>query len=548
MKPIITLCLLWNASQSLAAVAPEEVHAILDKHCATCHGEKGAGEGGFDYVLELDTLTQGTNPKVVAGKSESSRLFKRIIKKEMPPEDAQDELSDHEIATIKQWIDEGAHAKEKKLPTAGLSEEEILSAIEKDLASLTPARQKNVRYLTFEAWEKSGVTAMVALIPDAANKAFNSLSWQPQPQKVRPVATSVIAVELELFGWSNVQWDIATDEYPYSGSYQSTALTRIRKATGTSLPVVRGDWLIRESTRPPKYHFLLQLPENDRALELALRSRGARLDVVNDILTENVSRSGFNRSGVALNKNRLLERHEFEYNLKGNIKKTAYFWRSYDVKVTTGRGNLFAFPLTILDNPDFAFAFDGGEFIFSLPNGFQAYYLANSRGNRIDEGPIDLVSGTKLRPVITNGISCMDCHSRGLIVKDDEIRTHALASDFPEEVKAKISALYPETSDMHRLFETDIEQHVSALRKIGIDDKKSDPVNAMVNIYESDLNPLQAASEIGLPLADFLSAVKKSGIPQARLGGVSGNAAISRVDWEEQYAKLRTFLYQKKLN
>ena len=37
------------------------------------------------------------------------------------------------------------------------------------------------------------------------------------------------------------------------------------------------------------------------------------------------------------------------------------------------------------------FEHDGGESIFSLPNGFQAYYLNTADGKTLDKGPTNIV-------------------------------------------------------------------------------------------------------------------------------------------------------------
>ncbi len=39
-----------------------------------------------------------------------------------------------------------------------------------------------------------------------------------------------------------------------------------------------------------------------------------------------------------------------------------------------------------------AFHHDGGETIYSLPNGFQAYYLNKATGERLDKGPTAIVA------------------------------------------------------------------------------------------------------------------------------------------------------------
>ena len=47
---------------------------------------------------------------------------------------------------------------------------------------------------------------------------------------------------------------------------------------------------------------------------------------------------------------------------------------------------------------DQAFEHDGGEIIFNLPNGLQGYLLVDGKGERIDEGPIEIVSDASKTP------------------------------------------------------------------------------------------------------------------------------------------------------
>src|SRR5262249_12390486 len=151
-------------------------------------------------------------------------------------------------------------------------------------------------------------------------------------------------------------------------------------------------------------HELLQLPETERELEKQLH-----IDVSENVRQERVVRAGFNGSGVSGN-NRLIERHPSPY---------GSYWRSYGFADTTGQRNLFAFPLGPAADGK-GFVPDGGEIIFSLPNGLNAFMLVNEKGNRLDKAPLSVVSDPR-RPdrAVENGISCMSCHARGFIpVKD----------------------------------------------------------------------------------------------------------------------------------
>ena len=65
--------------------------------------------------------------------------------------------------------------------------------------------------------------------------------------------------------------------------------------------------------------------------------------------------------------------------------RSGYFWTSYDFAGNKGKQNLYEHPLGPKGNN--AFEHDGGETIFSLPNGFQAYYLNTADGKALNTGP-----------------------------------------------------------------------------------------------------------------------------------------------------------------
>src|SRR5206468_705155 len=108
------------------------------------------------------------------------------------------------------------------------------------------------------------------------------------------------------------------------------------------------------------------------------------VDVAGEFLDprpERIARAGFPRSGVS-GQNRMVERHDAH-----GTSGSAYYWKSYDFKPANGRGKLTRFPLGPLDlfekgrHPyaNQAFAHDGGEIIFGLPNGLQAYLLVDGQ-------------------------------------------------------------------------------------------------------------------------------------------------------------------------
>ncbi|QDU47868.1 DUF1553 domain-containing protein [Gimesia panareensis] len=91
----------------------KSIRPLLVQHCQDCHGPD-AREGGLRLTSRKNLLLRNDSgePAIVAGKSDQSELIHRVSTKvegeQMPPADVGDQLTAQEIATLKQWIDEGA--------------------------------------------------------------------------------------------------------------------------------------------------------------------------------------------------------------------------------------------------------------------------------------------------------------------------------------------------------------------------------------------------------------------------------------------------------
>jgi hypothetical protein len=278
-----------------------------------------------------------------------------------------------------------------------------------------------------------------------------------------------------------------------------------RETTGSRLPYVRGDWFVFAASRPPLYHDVLQLPLTDRELEKTLQ-----IDVAENIRQERVARAGFNGSGVSRN-NRLIERHESPFGA---------YWKSYDFGGNAQRKNLFAHPLGP-DDSDSSFQHDGGELIFNLPNGLQAYLLVDAAGNRIDKGPTEIVSDPKQADRhVVNGISCMSCHARGMIDKTDQVRAQVQknADAFSKEEVDKVLALYLPRDAFGQLIKEDAERFKLAVESTGAPLSATEPVTALALRFEAEVDVKQAAAELGLTPSEFLARLEKD-VQTARLFG-----------------------------
>jgi mono/diheme cytochrome c family protein len=96
-----------------------DVKPILARHCASCHGAKKP-KAGIRLDLAAEALKGGKDgPVIVPGKSDESSLIDAVLgadgAERMPLK--RPPLSDHEIATLRGWIDQGAPAPKDEVPS-----------------------------------------------------------------------------------------------------------------------------------------------------------------------------------------------------------------------------------------------------------------------------------------------------------------------------------------------------------------------------------------------------------------------------------------------
>src|SRR5688572_30781972 len=134
MVLMLSLLLLTVPQSQPENSAAAGAFAVLQKNCAGCHGDTGFAK---TYLL-LDRSAMVKAGKIAPGNASESMLYKRITGAVEPlmPEGGT-KLPDADIATIKRWIDEGAPdwKPPSTEPRRFISNDDIISAIEKDLAS-----------------------------------------------------------------------------------------------------------------------------------------------------------------------------------------------------------------------------------------------------------------------------------------------------------------------------------------------------------------------------------------------------------------------------
>ena len=457
-----------------------QARAILEKHCAKCHTTtKSAGLDVRDHkgMLAVRKKRKADYSFIVPKDLKKSALWQAIDSDSMPLEG--DPVPQADKKVIKAWIEAGAPAFSTAVASRRpfVSVRKVLTALRDHLREARPEDRPYLRYFTMTHLHNNPQISDEQLRRHyaALAKALNSMHWKKT--LVKPAAIdrhkTVFAIDLRDLDWDRKKyektdrWSVLLRRYPYGLDYsdsQEDAVVRIEKEIRTlsryTLVDVRGDWFVAQATRPPLYEEMLRLPKTVRTLEKKLG-----VDVYANFQRNRLMRAGYARSFVS-KQNRLVERHEALYGA---------YWKSYDFKKGNERGNLLDFPL----GPHFrqprggkfpyaevAFAHDGGEMIFHLPNGLQGYYLTDARGRYLDRGPVEVVSDDKKTAgtaEIVNGLSCMACHKNGMIETVlDEVRSGTSVSGPARE---KVQRLYPPRSVLLRHVEEDSQRFVSALEK-----------------------------------------------------------------------------------
>ena len=525
-RTIICLLMLFLSHHFAYAQQPisQQAFTVFEQHCLDCHGEFGS----YSDVLMIKHKDLIEDRSVIPGQPDISELYLRLLGdtntgSQMPL--GQEPLDAEEIATIRRWIEAGAPDWEAipKPQRRFITTEAMLQTIHTHVTSLTAFDRSFARYFTLTHLYNAGASDdNLRAYRNALSKLVNSLSWGAEVIKPTPIDREQTIFYIDL---RHYEWDIKSDKwykieqaYPYGVQLKSLTYATLCEETNCELPFVRADWFIATASLPPLYHEILDLPKTDRELETRLE-----VDVAENLKNApgvRVWRAGFNESGVSVN-NRIVERHKSRYGA---------YWKSYDFAGNVGTQNIFTHPLD--------FTHDGGEIIFNLPNGLQAYYLSTDKGDRLDEAPINIVSNAGARdPVVRNGLSCMGCHTEGMKTFEDQVRPVIEQSRNPSYDKAQALRLYAEKLEMNNLVREDIARYRRAIEAAGGVFGGSEPIQQLVKQFEGPLDAAHAAAEVGLETDEFLQKIRENSTLQNAGLLVLGvkNGTVKRDAWESQF-------------
>ncbi|RKU36051.1 hypothetical protein C6496_14260 [Candidatus Poribacteria bacterium] len=516
-----------HAQENLA----QQAYAIFEQSCLNCHGEHGAFTE--EIIIEHTALIE--TGAVVPGKPLESELYRRLLTndlaKRMPL--GQPQLSDAAIRTIADWIQAGAPNWEDTSETdrTFITPTEMLESIEKHVNSLPTFDRAFARYFTITHLYNAGETVEARhAYQRALSKLVNSLSWGRNVIKPRPIdlEETIFYIDLRNYEWEigTNRWTLIEQVYPYTIEFDAPTqtalrekLANLREAMDCEVPFIHVDWFLANASLPPLYHDILGLPETDRALETRLE-----VSVVENIRNAaglRVWRAGFNNSGVS-NHNRIVERHTSRYGA---------YWKSYDFAGSVGTQNIFTHPLS--------FTHDGGEVIFNLPNGLQAYYLSDAGGRRLDEAPIQIVSNPAASdPTVRNGLSCIGCHTEGMKDFEDQVRSVVEKNPNPPYNKDRALRLYAEKATMDALVSEDTDRYRQALEAAGDVFGGIEPVQWFYETFWRPLDAAHAAASVGLETETFLQEIREN-VGLQNLGLlVLENDTMKRDTWTNQFSEV----------
>ncbi len=519
-----------DAQQDLA----RQAYAIFEQNCLNCHGEHGAYT---EQLIIEHTALVAPGGAVIPGNPEASEFYQRLIEtapeKRMPLNASP--LSQAAIDTIRDWIAVGAPDWRDTFEVEGtfITPKEMLETIENHVNSLSPFDRTFARYFTLTHLYNAGETTEALLAyRRALSKLVNSLSWGRKVTNPRPIDSeeTIFYIDLRDYEWEigTNRWTLIEAEYPYGIAFDAPTQTglreklmNLREELDCEVPFVHVDWFLATASLPPLYHDILGLPETDRELETRLE-----VNVVENLRNaagRRVWRAGFNESGVS-NHNRVVERHESRYGA---------YWKSYDFAGSVGSQNIFTHPLS--------FTHDGGEIIFNLPNGLQAYLLVDAGGNRLNTAPISIVRNPAASdPTVRNGLSCIGCHTEGMKVFEDEVRGVVEQNANPPFDKDRALRLYTDQATMDVLVAEDTQRYREALWEAGGVFGGIEPIQRFHEAFQGPVDAAPAAAAVGLETEAFLQEIRENtslkNLGLAVLTGGSG--AVKRDTWTSNFSEI----------
>jgi mono/diheme cytochrome c family protein len=518
------------AAQSDAAVVPAapqdpaqaKIYALFDRLCARCH-QAGKLESlrparGFANVLDLAAVAADP-ARVRPGNPDGSPLYTVLQSRLAPHNFADAELSGDDLDAVREWLRTTPPSARRCVDRTTVDSAAVTAAVGKALADAGSEQAKSLRFLSLAPLYNSCAAgdAELKAYGEAVGTMVNSLSWGLEPYQVQVIdpAGVLFKIDLTRIGWTPARWEQLVAAYPYAASAPQSA--ELTAATDTAVPIIRADWFVATAGRAPLYYELLGLPERAATLQTSLR-----IDLTAATAQSRVRRIGIRTSRIARGQ-RLIQRTPFA---------NGAYWNTYEYAQTPGRPDLFEAPggpgSRGAPKPDASLS------MFSLPSGFNAFFIANGDGNRLADLPVSVLrddghAGGR----VTVGAGCLACHRGGPLPAEDELRARVQGdTSVPRDIRDRVVALHASNEEAQRLMDDDRARVAKAVAAAGLTPglmlEGRDPASALSAAYEAPLSLTDVALEFAIspdrlkapppaapaPLADFLQRLAHGPVPR----------------------------------
>jgi hypothetical protein len=515
------------------------VREILEVNCGNCHVGQGAS-GDFGYLFDLDQLM--ANGKVIPGNKEDSQLYTRMVGGTMPPAAVRVKQTPTygQIEVVGKWIDE------LELPDpAGECEtlefmdvDTQIGLMADDIRSLDPEEQPFTRYLTINYSANAGdCQRAVQRQRYGLFKGINSVSTGTIP--VQPEAIdadeTIYRIDIRDYNWDRGidleddgvvdftdAWEAIIADPRTSAfqiEYAGDQADDLKADAATAIPFMPVNVFIQATEFGDLYYALIE----GRANLFDFEREVLNIDTVAEIEDNNFLRAGFANSGVS-KQERVLNRFD------SGIAAGLSYWISFDFDGGNGGDGANGFEQNVANESIFSdpldFAFAGGEAIFNLPNGLQAYYVAAANGDRLATAPIGVViDPAQNNGLVTNGASCHSCHNIGMITFTDSVRQYVIDNkfEFDADTFEDVMESYPEASVFQAQMDRDSDIHLAAAERAGVPRGTPDAISRIYLDFQlGNITTKIAAGELGVTEQELIDNVNLLDPRLANLGEPNG--------------------------
>jgi mono/diheme cytochrome c family protein len=495
---------------------------VLEQNCHQCHGQNGTANGSMNFIMDAEQLIE--KGFVIPGDPEGSPIYARMAADTMPPVGVSLRPDDAARESVRKWIECGAPSfGETDSSREFVSTDEVLAALRNDLElRVEAANRKYTRYLSLVNLHNDPSVSDDSLITyrHGLTKQVNDVSFGPDLVSPESIDDRGILYRIDIrnYDWQAEAnggdlWELMANNYPY-GVHDPDNLDAayLYQHTTSLMPVMNADWFVFAASEPPLYYSMLRLPltvaELQQSLGVAQNGKVWTAGVVN--------------SGVSFS-NRIVRRRVSEFGA---------FWESADFASSNEeKKNIQSYPLApdpaSPELAEFEHAPDGGEYIFSLPNGLHGYLITDNFGVVIEEAPQNIVfdRNDPYNGAVRSGRKCSKCHANGINPVVDEVRDYVVNSpDFPEAVKTKVMAEYPTVAEFGEIVASDREAFLAARSAIGIppsvEGNDSVPISFLADSFQASVDIDRVAADFGLPLEILRAAIESSEILRTSLGPI----------------------------